>query len=157
MHAARIVARIAAASHASGKRYGLTRSLEFMATLLRALRIHPRSDHASFIFAETLAPCGHDAVAAATHTRGDTCEIAAIKPNTVRQVRRAHRGVAAPVDAMASSAQCFEARFARRLPIFWRGIAAECQHVGRDFVDALATEHVAPRRHRTPTTFHNAR
>src|SRR5690606_41593998 len=115
---ASVAIRIAAASQTIGTRCGFTRSGDFIATPLRVLRIHPRRDQARFILAEPRAPRRHDAVASVAHARGDACEVAAIEPGAVRQVRCADRRVAASVDAVTGDADLLVVRLTCLLPVF---------------------------------------
>src|SRR5689334_9542541 len=66
-----------------------------------ALREHPGLDETRAILADDRTPCRHLAAAPVANARLDVVESAAVQPDVVGQVRRADRGVALAIGAVA--------------------------------------------------------
>src|SRR5207245_2891274 len=100
------------------------------------LSVNPGGDERGILLPHAIAKGRHHAVAAAPDGVGDVLQTPAIEPRAVRQVRRAERGVAARVAAMAGGAVLDE----QHLP------GAQRIGVGGDQLDGFAANALAQRR-----------
>src|SRR5690606_20324197 len=158
IHAVSTTATIAATSHTIGDLYqGSARTARggtsiatgtFMsATLAHTIRIQPRGDGSRFLFAQAPAPRGHHTGSAVTNRCCYACEVAAVKPYIVRQVRCAELRNTPAIHSMTGDAHAGVTGSTGFDPRCGHLPSAQAHHVGNEIDDAFRAKRRAPRRH----------